>query len=168
VFPVAGLTSYGHTHHDYPATDIMAACGSTVRAATDGVVLEVNRVDRYDPTVNDGATRGGLFVSLLGNDGVRYYGSHLRAVAAGLGAGVRVTAGQKIGEVGRSGDASACHLHFGVSPPCARTGDWWVRRGVIWPWSYLDSWRRGGTSSPVATVTAWQGSHGCPASVGAL
>jgi peptidoglycan LD-endopeptidase LytH len=168
VFPVVGTVSYGHTHHDYPATDIMAACGSTVRSVLDGVILEVSRTDRYDVRVDDGATRGGLFVSVLGDDGVRYYGSHLGTVVAGLGPGKRVAAGEKLGEVGHSGDASACHLHFGISPPCTHTGDWWVRRGAIWPWSYLDSWRRGGAKSPVAAVTAWQATHGCPSSIAGL
>ncbi len=164
VFPVAGPATYARDHHDYPASDIMAACGTPVRAVADGVILEVSRTDRYSATVNDGATRGGLSVSLLGVDGVRYYGSHLSVVAAGIGAGVRVTAGQVLGKVGESGDASACHLHFGISPPCARTGDWWVRRGVLWPWSYLDAWRSGRSMSPVAAVRSWQAAHGCPAS----
>ncbi len=162
VFPVVGTVSYAHTHHDYPASDIIAGCGSTVRAATDGVVLEVSRVDAYDPHTDEGSQRGGLFVSLLGDDGVRYYGSHLRSVAKGIDAGVRVRAGQTLAEVGDSGDAGVCHLHFGISPLCARTGDWWLRRGTIWPWSFLDSWRRGGAASPVAAIAAWHREHGCP------
>jgi murein DD-endopeptidase MepM/ murein hydrolase activator NlpD len=162
VYPVAGRTSYGRTHHDYPATDIFAPCGTAVRAVTDGVVLEVSRVDRWDPRQDDGAERGGLFVSLLGDDGVRYYGAHLSRVQAGIEAGVRVRRGDPLGNVGDTGRASACHLHFGVSPPCARTGDWWIRRGVVWPWSYLDSWRAGGQASPVRAVTAWRADHGCP------
>jgi murein DD-endopeptidase MepM/ murein hydrolase activator NlpD len=164
VYPVAGRTSYGRTHHDYPATDIFAPCGTAVRAVTDAVVLEVSRVDRWDPQDDDGAERGGLFVSLLGDDGVRYYGAHLRTVRAGIEAGVRVGPGDPLGTVGDTGRASACHLHFGVSPPCARTGDWWIRRGVVYPWSYLDSWRAGGQASPVRAVSAWRADHGCPKS----
>jgi peptidoglycan LD-endopeptidase LytH len=162
VFPVVGTVSYAHTHHDYPATDIMAPCGTRVRASTSGVVLEVQRVDLWDSTLNAGPTRGGLSVSILGDDGVRYYGSHLSAVVAGIKPGVRVSAGQSIGAVGQTGDASACHLHFGISAPCQRTGDWWNRRGMIWPWPYLDSWRAGGSRSPVAEVTRWVAAHGCP------
>jgi murein DD-endopeptidase MepM/ murein hydrolase activator NlpD len=165
VFPVGGKPfSYARTHHDYPATDIIASCGLPVRAATDGVVLEVSRKDLYDKAKNDGALRGGLFVSLLGDDGVRYYGAHLSAVRGGIEAGVRVRAGQQIGKVGSTGNSSACHLHFGISPPCARTGDWWVRRGVVWPYSYLDSWRAGKNRSPKAAVAAWKADHGCPRS----
>ena len=163
VFPVGGHVEYAREHHDYPATDILAACGSPIRAVTSGVVLEVIRVDRYDPRVNDGATRGGLAVSMLGDDGVRYYGSHLSRIGPGIVPGRRVTAGLRLGSVGETGDASACHLHFGISPACARRADWWIRRGVLWPWPYLDSWRTGGHSSPRAAVDAWRSLHGCAA-----
>jgi murein DD-endopeptidase MepM/ murein hydrolase activator NlpD len=164
VFPVDGKVSYARTHHDYPASDIISPCGSPVVAVTDGVVLEVSRQDSYNAKADDGSLRGGLFVSLLGDDGVRYYGSHLRLVLAGVDANVRVVAGQKLGEVGDTGDAGACHLHFGISPTCARTADWWIRRGVIWPWPYLDAWRSTNPKSPVAEITAWSTQHGCPKS----
>lgn len=163
VFPVIGHYSYGHVHHDYPATDILAPCGSRVVAATSGVILAVTRVDRWKRSVNAGATRGGLSVSIRGDDGVRYYGSHLEAINTNIRPGVRVRAGQPLGKVGETGDASACHLHFGLSPICAGTGDWWIQRGVIWPWRYFDSWREGGDKSPVAEITAWQHKFGCPA-----
>ncbi len=161
-FPVVGPATYERTHHDYPAADIIAACGARVVAVTDGVVLEVNRVDRYDATADDGASRGGLHVSILGDDGVRYYGSHFRTIAAGVLAGARVRVGDVIGSVGESGNTNTCHLHFGFSPPCDRRGDWWIRRGVIWPASYLDSWRQGGAASPAGEVSAWHAAHGCP------
>lgn len=162
VFPVVGKVGYAHTHHDYPATDIIAACGDEVRAVTNGVVLEVTRVDTWNPKVNAGATRGGLSVSIRGDDGVRYYGSHLEQINSNIKPGVRVKAGQALGKVGQTGDASVCHLHFGISPVCRGTGDWWIQRGVVWPWSYLDSWRAGGRKSPVAAVAAWHQRYGCP------
>lgn len=164
VFPVGGKpVSYHRTHSGYPATDIFASCGLPVRAATDGVVLEVTRVDNYDKATDNPALRGGLSVSILGDDGVRYYGSHLTRVSGGINPRVRVRAGQQIGTVGKTGNASnTCHLHFGISPPCKRTGDWWVRRGVVWPWSYLDSWKAGGSRSPAGTVSGWKARNGCP------
>ena len=162
VFPVVGKVSYAHTHHDYPATDIIAACGDEVRAVTNGVILEVTRVDTWNPKVNAGATRGGLSVSIRGDDGIRYYGSHLEQINSNIKVGVRVKVGQALGKVGQTGDASVCHLHFGISPVCKGTGDWWIQRGVIWPWSYLDSWRAGGRKSPVAAVLAWHQRYGCP------
>ncbi len=144
VFPVpAAAATYAHGHAEYPAADILAPCGTPVVAAADGTVLELNRVDRWDPATDDGAWRGGRFMSILGDDGVRYYGAHFSVIVDGLEPGARVAAGQQIGLVGTTGLSSACHLHFGISPPCARVGDWWNRRGVIWPWPYLDAWRAG-------------------------
>jgi murein DD-endopeptidase MepM/ murein hydrolase activator NlpD len=162
VFPVVGHYSYAHVHHDYPATDIIAACGSKVVAATNGTILEVTRVDKWKASVDAGATRGGLSVSIRGDDGVRYYGSHFEEINTNIQPGVRVTAGEMLGKVGETGDASACHLHFGLSPVCSGVGDWWNQRGVIWPWPYLDSWRAGGHKSPAAAIVAWQRQNGCP------
>lgn len=161
-FPVQPSTaaSYGRSHHDYPATDIFAACGTTVVAPVRGRVDEVSLTDRWDPDVNEGATRGGLSVSIVGDDGVRYYGSHFATIGAAIRPGVRVQAGQTLGTVGRTGSARAtpCHLHFGLSPPCG-PGDWEVRRGVIHPWPYLDAWKSGQDLSPVSEVRAWAAAH---------
>ncbi|NUT31827.1 MAG: M23 family metallopeptidase [Hamadaea sp.] len=140
----------------------MAACGTAVIAPVAGIVLEVTRTDTWDAKVNAGATRGGLSWSILGDDGIRYYGSHLSAIEAAIQPGVRVTAGQRLGKVGRTGDTTACHLHFGISPACTGAGDWWIRRGVVWPWTYLDAWRKGTPKSPASAVSAWQREHGCP------
>ncbi|GAA3244457.1 M23 family metallopeptidase [Dactylosporangium siamense] len=161
-FPVQGKASYSRTHHDYPASDIIAACGLTAVSPVDGTVLEVTRTDTWTAKVNDGATRGGLSVSILGGDGVRYYMSHFSTIDAGIEAGTVVKAGQPVAKVGETGDASACHIHFGLSPVCQKTGDWWTRRGAIWPWSYLDAWKAGKEKSPVADVGKWQQEHGCP------
>ncbi|MEV4133387.1 M23 family metallopeptidase [Dactylosporangium sp. NPDC049742] len=161
-FPVQGKASYARTHHDYPASDIMAACGLTAVSPVDGTVLEVTRTDTYQAKVNDGATRGGLSVNILGGDGIRYYMSHFSTIDQGIEAGTPVKAGQPVAKVGRTGDASACHIHFGISPACQKTTDWWTRRGAIWPWSYLDAWKSGTEKSPAPDVEKWQQQHGCP------
>jgi murein DD-endopeptidase MepM/ murein hydrolase activator NlpD len=161
-FPVVGQSSYARSHHDYPASDIMTACGHKFVAVTSGVVLTATKKDTWSRKVNAGATRGGLSVAIKGDDGVRYYGSHLSSVDAAIKPGARVKTGQTLGKTGDTGDASACHLHFGISPPCAQTGDWWNQRGTIWPWRYLDSWRSGGQKSAVAEAKAWQKANGCP------
>ena len=163
-FPVSGNTSYARTHHDYPAADMMAACGLQFRAPVSGVVLETDKVDKYSAAKPLAEERGGISVSMLGDDGVRYYGSHLGSVQAGIDPGVRVASGDVLGLIGKSGNASACHLHFGISPACQKTGDWWLRRGAVYPWPYLDSWRAKQTKSPVTEVAAWQRQHGCPSS----
>ena len=162
-FPVRGENSYGRGHHDYPATDIFAACGRRVVSPVRGRVLEVSRRDRWDPDTDRPKHRGGKFVSIRGADGVRYYGSHLRSLAKVAHPGGRVRAGQMIGRVGRTGNARStpCHLHFGLSPLCQRTGDWWIRRGVVAPYRFLRSWEEGGDRSPRHRVRAWRRDHGC-------
>jgi peptidoglycan LD-endopeptidase LytH len=161
-FPVTGCRAdYGRSHHDYPATDIVTARGCAFVAPVDGRVDEVATADRWSPASDQGADRGGRSVSLVGVDGVRYYGSHLQAVAAGIAPGVRVRAGRLLGRVGNSGSArpTAVHLHFGISWP-TRPGVWWVRRGVVYPWRYLDSWRAGGNLSPARAVRAARAAAG--------
>jgi len=156
VLPVAGCpVSYGRSHHDYPATDIFAGAGCSVVAPLAGRVDEVTYVDRWNPSTNLGADRGGLAVSVVGVDGVRYYGSHLSSVAAGVRPGLLVHAGQLLGRVGSTGSARglAPHLHLGISWPTP-AGIWWVRRGEVYPWPYLDSWRTGGSLSPARAVDA--------------
>ena len=141
--------SYGPTHHDYPATDIFVARGTRFLAVTSGIVEEVGRIDRWKPDVDKPWTRGGRFVSLVGDDGVRYYGSHLRSVAAGIGPGDRVRVGQLLGFTGQSGNArlSVAHLHFGISHPTTPT-DWRTRRGEVWPYRYLRAWCAGRNLTP--------------------
>jgi murein DD-endopeptidase MepM/ murein hydrolase activator NlpD len=109
----------------------------------------LRRHDPWDPAVDDPATRGGRFVSIAGDDGVRYYCSHLLSVARGLRRGDRVEAGRVIGTVGRSGDAAPTppHCHFGISRPTV-PGDWQVRRGEVWPYRYLQAWARGEDLTP--------------------
>ncbi|WP_430789069.1 M23 family metallopeptidase [Actinoplanes sp. G11-F43] len=165
VFPVdASNVDWHNTHSKYPGTDLFVDCGSRFVATTSGKVLEVSLRDRYVKGNPDGPFNGGLSVAILGDDGVRYYGSHLSKVQSGIEPGARVKAGQLLGLTGRTGNASnVCHVHYGISPPCAETGDWKVRRGVVWPYSYLASWRKDGQKSPVAAVTAWERKNNCKA-----
>jgi murein DD-endopeptidase MepM/ murein hydrolase activator NlpD len=147
--------SYAAAHHDYPATDIFAGRGCGVVSPVPGVVDEVRRTDRWSFATNRGADRGGRFVSVVGDDGVRYYLAHLQVVAPGIRAGHAVRAGQPLGAVGDSGSArgTGTHLHFGISWPTAK-GTWWVRRGMVLPSPYLDAWRAHHARSPVRAVAA--------------
>jgi peptidoglycan LD-endopeptidase LytH len=163
--PVTGEADYGSSHHDYPATDIFADCGSPVVAPVRGVLLEVSRVDRWDPETDRAAARGGKFVSIRGSDGVRYYSSHLSRVRIDVRPGATVRPGQRLGAVGRTGSARStpCHVHFGLSPVCRGTGQWWLRRGVVSPYRFLNRWRSGDDLSPARAVSDWKDEHGCPA-----
>lgn len=154
--PVADAAGagWGDTHSTYPATDIFVGCGARLVSPVWGTVLEVRRVNSYDPAVDDPATRGGRSVSILGFDGVRYYLAHFDTIVADLEPGDEVALGQVLGTMGDTGRASACHLHFSISPPCPGP-EWSVRRGVIWPAPYLDAWRGGEQRSPAPEVNAW-------------
>lgn len=155
-FPVANCAvNYARAHHDYAATDILAKAGCKFVAPINGTVDEVNRVDTWKSPPNLGITRGGLSVSIIGEDGVRYYGSHLRSIPANIQPGVEVLAGDVLGEIGSTGSArgTSPHLHFGISWPTP-ADTWWVRRGEVLPWKYLDAWRKGKDLSPVKAVAA--------------
>ena len=117
VFPVTGCeVNYAKAHHDYAATDILAKAGCKFVAPINGVVDEVNRSDNWSGKTNLGIDRGGLYVSIIGEDGVRYYGSHLRSIPASIQPGVVVKAGRLLGGIGASGSArgTAPHLHFQI------------------------------------------------------
>jgi murein DD-endopeptidase MepM/ murein hydrolase activator NlpD len=156
VFPVAGCeVNYARAHHDYAATDILSKAGCKFVAPINGVVDEVNRTDIWKGKTNLGIDRGGLYVSIIGEDGVRYYGSHLRSIPASIQPGVVVNAGRLLGAIGSTGSArgTAPHLHFGISWPTPPQ-TWWVRRGEVLPWKYLDAWKAGKDLSPVKEVNA--------------
>ena len=153
-FPISGCAvTYARAHHNYPATDILTKKGCKFVAPTSGVVDEVNHVDKFSWKTNKGADRGGLSISIIGDDGVRYYGSHLSKIPTEMVPGFRVNVGDIIGYVGNSGDAKglATHLHFGISWPTP-AGIWWVRRGELYPWKYLDAWKAGKDVSPAKAV----------------
>ena len=159
-FPVAGCTvTYSKYHHDYPASDIFAKKGCAFVSPIAGVVDEINSVDKWSGKTNLGADRGGLSISIIGDDGLRYYGSHLSKIEANIVPGYKVATGEKLGEVGSTGSARGTkpHLHFGISYPTEK-GVWWVRRGVglekgkTSPWKYLQAWQAGKDLKPKVIV----------------
>jgi murein DD-endopeptidase MepM/ murein hydrolase activator NlpD len=150
VFPVrAKRVEYGRSHHDYPAADMFCPIGSDFVAPIDGIVDYVSREDVWNPKTDHPADRGGLSVAIVGDDGWRYYGSHLSTVAEGIEPGVRVQAGQLLGLTGASGNARGVtpHLHFGISHPTT-PDDWEVRRGEIGPYRFLKAWEQGKMLTP--------------------
>jgi peptidoglycan LD-endopeptidase LytH len=159
-FPVVGCTvTYSKYHHDYPAADIFGKKGCAFVSPIAGVVDEVNSVDKWSGKTNLGADRGGLSISIIGDDGLRYYGSHLSKIEANIIPGYKVATGEKLGEIGSTGSARGTkpHLHFGISYPTEK-GIWWVRRGVglekgkTSPWKYLQAWQVGKDLKPKLIV----------------
>ncbi|MBN1437800.1 MAG: M23 family metallopeptidase [Anaerolineales bacterium] len=151
VFPVQPQekADFAEGGHAYPATDIFTDVGSDFVAVTAGVVDFVRYKDIWDPVTDDPAVAGGLCVAIIGDDGVRYYGSHLSEIAVGIRPGARVEAGQLLGLTGTSGNArdTTPHLHFGISHP-TYPEDWKTRRGELDPYPYLVAWSRGEEVTP--------------------
>ena len=111
VFPVGGgpdVVSVGHTHHDYPAADIVAPEGSPLYALADSVVL-----DSYP----DGSGRCGIGFKLQLENGVVYVYCHLSYLEPAVVPGAALAAGAPVGLVGSTGHATGPHLHLQFSPP---------------------------------------------------
>jgi murein DD-endopeptidase MepM/ murein hydrolase activator NlpD len=106
-FPVRGPHGYGGFvarfggGRGHQGQDVFASCGTPLWAARGGVV----KFKQYH-------SRAGHYIVVDGErTGIDYGYMHLRAPAL-VDAGDRVRTGQLIGYVGRTGDATACHLHF--------------------------------------------------------
>jgi murein DD-endopeptidase MepM/ murein hydrolase activator NlpD len=102
------------------------------------VVEDLQKNDQWDMKVNDPDKKGGRWVSLIGDDGFRYYGSHLESVSEKIRVGQRMQRGNVLGYLGNSGNAKDTprHLHFGISYASAPY-NWQTRRGEIAPYPFL-------------------------------
>lgn len=91
----------------HQGNDLFAPRGTPLVAIDDGTVVRVNRP-------GDALGLGGLTVT-INIAGVDWYYAHLDQIASELQPGDTVTAGQQIGTVGSTGNASAAapHLHLG-------------------------------------------------------
>ncbi|WP_067178653.1 M23 family metallopeptidase [Microtetraspora niveoalba] len=156
-FPVKGCrVSYARQLLVLPKSTIWAGKGCAFVSPVDGVVREVNVQNRWVPSTDRGQDREGRFVTVLGEDGVLYLGGHLDSVEPQVRPGAKVKAGQRLGSLGNSGNArdTASNLYFAISWPVPQEY-WWIRRGMIEPWDYLDAWYDGNrTLSPKKAVFA--------------
>lgn len=160
-FPIPAGATYGSTHHDYPAADLFAPCGTKTVSPVDGVIEYVAQTDRWKPELDLPDTRGGLALAIIGDDGVRYYLSHFQRLDKNALVNKRVRAGDTLGLVGKTGNAvtTPCHIHFGISPRCSAT-EWWIRRGVVYPQPWLDQWRTGNVeATPQKDIQRWDQNH---------
>ena len=117
-----GAVRDGHTHQ---GQDVFADCGTPLVAARGGVVkLNQHQANAGNYIVIDGA----------GTD-VDYAYMHMRDPSP-LQKGVRVLTGQPIGNVGDTGDAEGCHLHFEMwSGP-----GWYTGGAPLDPLPFLTAW----------------------------
>ena len=106
VFPVGGgpdVVFASHTHHDYPAVDIAAPMGSPEYALADSIVLKAWTMP--DP-------RCGVGFTLQAFDGQTWTYCHLAVLDANVVPGAQLAAGEEVGLVGMTGDATGPHLHL--------------------------------------------------------
>jgi murein DD-endopeptidase MepM/ murein hydrolase activator NlpD len=111
VFPVGGgpsVVSVGHHHHDYPAADIAAPEGTPLYALTAGVIVAAWHMP--DASCGIGLTMRAAV------DGREWTYCHMSYEEPGIQAGVAVSAGQPVGLVGSTGDATGPHLHLQLQP----------------------------------------------------
>ena len=112
--------------HD--AIDIMAAEGTPVIAAAPG---KIEKLFVSKP--------GGNTIYVRSPDGrTIYYYAHLKSYAPGLAEQQMVTAGQQLGEVGHTGNASpdGPHLHFAVMSTTPQS-KWWQPATAVNPYPLL-------------------------------
>jgi hypothetical protein len=106
-FPVRGPHTYGdgvgapRAGHTHEGQDVLAACGTPLQAARGGHV----QYNAYQ------SAAGNYLVIDGKGTGHDYAYMHLKKPSP-LHKGERVKTGEKVGAVGSTGDATACHLHF--------------------------------------------------------
>lgn len=102
-FPVAGDVTWGDGFGErdggHDGQDLLAPCGTPLVAARAGTVRVVG---------NEGSA--GQHVVLRDDSGEELVYMHMQSQSVSEGA--TVTAGQTIGELGQTGNATTCHLHF--------------------------------------------------------
>jgi murein DD-endopeptidase MepM/ murein hydrolase activator NlpD len=148
VFPVGGgpgVVSVGHTHHDYPAADIDAPMGSPVYALSDGVV-----VDSW------AAPQGncGIGVIIATTDGQKWTYCHLSYLYPNILRGAQLAAGDNVGLVGATGDATGPHLHLQLDPSTSYPQDeaWFAGfAGTAFSWQDAAPVRTILSASPVTS-----------------
>lgn len=131
IFPIRGRHTYGdgigaaRAGHTHQGQDVFAACGTKLVAARGGKV-------QYAGYQGSAGNYVVIDVAGSGEDDVYMHLTETPLVAEGS----RVRAGQKIGTVGETGNASGCHLHFEI-------------------WS-APGWYEGGTFlDPTPVLKAW-------------
>jgi murein DD-endopeptidase MepM/ murein hydrolase activator NlpD len=133
-FPIRGKHTYGtgiaafgsqRNGHSHQGQDVFAACGTPLVAARGGIV----KLNKFESNAGNY-----LVIDGAGTD-FDYTYMHLRERSP-LKKGAVVLTGQAIGEVGQTGDATACHLHFEIW-----TGPGWYTGGQpIDPLASLKLW----------------------------
>jgi hypothetical protein len=134
IFPVRGPHDFGgpgarfgapRSGHTHQGQDVTAACGTPLVSVMTGTVQYAgyqSAAGNYIVIDNNGSETDFVYM-------------HLAYPAAPSAVNAPVAAGQQIGVIGETGDASGCHLHFEYWQ-----GDWWGGGQPIDPLPYLQAW----------------------------
>jgi murein DD-endopeptidase MepM/ murein hydrolase activator NlpD len=153
VFPVGGgpgLVSASHTHHDYPAVDIAAPQGSPLYALADSTVLR--SWSAPDP-------RCGIGFTVRAFDGQVWTYCHMSVLDSNVVPGASLSAGEPVGLVGSTGDATGPHLHLQLQPATV-----WPQREA-WFESFAGkafSWQDAPTPQPAVRALSFVASKPAP------
>lgn len=147
VFPVAGgagVVTVGHTHHDYPAANIDAPEGSQLYALSDGTV------DRSWSTPD---AKCGIGFTISTTDGLSWTYCHMSYLEPAVVAGAILTAGQPVGLVGQTGDATGPNLHLQLQPATGYPQDeLWFQSFAGTAFSWSDDIQHNAAPASVFTV----------------
>lgn len=122
----ASWVSGGVRFHD--GIDIASFCGDRILAAHDGTVLATGRrFDRwigwvgdlgpYETRLTEGGGWWGLPITVVVDDGNGYRSIYTHFSRVVVRRGDTVRAGDLLGYEGATGNASGCHLHYGIFSP---------------------------------------------------
>ena len=149
VFPVAGgagIVTVGHTHHDYPAADIAAPEGTQLYALSDGIV---------ERTYLAATGNCGIGFTIATTDGLQWTYCHLAYLEPAVIPGAQLSAGQPVGLVGQTGDATGPHLHLQLVPATAYPQDEpWFQSFAGTAFSWSDSVQSSAASAPVFAIVS--------------
>lgn len=134
----------GHRGSDYGGGSFAGMDeGRDIVASAPGFVDFVNdgEFDRCTSGTCEGGGGFGNFVKLKHPDGKNTFYAHLKQGSTTVTAGQRVTCGQKLGEMGSSGNSTGPHIHFelrqvdGASMDpffgsCGNTRSFWTNQGI--------------------------------------
>lgn len=110
VFPVQGPHTYGdglgapRNGHTHQGQDILGVEGTPIVAPLPGTIVKTD----YQ------AAAAGYYVVMQAVDGRSFFFAHCEKDSFGVATGQVVLAGASICRMGRTGDASASHLHFEI------------------------------------------------------